>query len=389
MTDILVIHGGGPTPVINSSLYGVLRAAKASGQVRHVYGAIGGAQAVLSERWTDLMKKPQAEIEGLLHTPASAIGTSRYPLEDKHYADMVAVLKRRGITCVLLNGGNGTMDTCGKLAEACAPHGICVVGIPKTIDNDIAITDHTPGYGSAARYLAHTVREIGQDVRSLPIHVCVVEALGRNAGWITAASALARDGEGSAPHLIYLPEKPFDEEAFLADVQRLWDKRQGVVVVVSEGLRGQDGQPIVPPIFKTDRATYYGDVSAHLAQLVIRRLGIKARSEKPGLAGRASIAYQSPVDRDEAIQVGEEAVRAALAGESGIMIGLERLPGAAYAVRTARIPVREVMLHERTVPDAFIAPAGNDVTQAFIDWARPLLGEPLPTMTDWTREESL
>ena len=191
----------------------------------------------------------------------------------------------------------------------CAPEGIRVIGIPKTIDNDIAVTDHTPGYGSAARYIAATTHEVGEDVKSLPIHVCVVEAMGRNAGWITAASALARKEKGDAPHLIYLPERPFNEEEFLEDVKKLYDELGGVVVVASEGLKDKDGKPIVPPIFKTERATYYGDVSAHLANLVIQKLGIKARSEKPGICGRASIAWQCQTDRDEAVLAGREALR--------------------------------------------------------------------------------
>ena len=150
-----------------------------------------------------------------------------------------------------------------------------------------------------------------------------------------------------------------------------------MVEVVSEGLKKDDGTPIVDPIFQVGRAVYYGDVGAHLANLVIKRLGIKARSEKPGLCGRTSVALQSSVDREEAIQAGEEAVRAAVAGQTGVMVGFERLPGTAYQSRTTLIPIEQVMLSERTMPDEFIAPSGNDVTQAFVDWCRPLIGEPL------------
>lgn len=382
MESILVVHGGGPTPVINSSLYGVLKAARRAG-VRHVWAAMGGLQAVLEERFMDLLLCPEGEVEGLLTTPASAIGTSRYPLEARQYEAMVAVLRRHGVTGVLLNGGNGTMDACAKLAHACKPYGIRVIGIPKTIDNDIAVTDHTPGYGSAARYIAATVREIAQDVKAMPIHVCVVEALGRNAGWIAAASALARTRGDDAPHLIYLPEAPFCAEKFLEDVQRLWAKRRGVVVVASEGLRDEQGKPVVPPIFQSGRATYYGDVSAHLAGLVIRELGIKARSEKPGLAGRASIAHQSPVDREEAIRVGEKAAEALLAGQSGAMVGLRRAPGDAYRAETMLVPLEQVMLAEKTFPREWISPEGNDVTEEFVRWARPLIGPPLPEYVDW------
>ena len=271
------------------------------------------------------------------------------------------------------------MDACGKLFKACVAAGVDVrvVGIPKTVDNDIAVTDHAPGFGSAARFIAGITSEISQDVRSLPIHVSVIEAMGRNAGWVTAASALARTGNGDGPDLIYLPERPFNEEEFLEKVGDLYRKKGGVVVVASEGLTGLDGKPIVEPIFQVGRATYYGDVSAHLANLVIKKLGIKARSEKPGISNRASIAFQSETDRDEAVLVGGEAARAALAGENGVMVGLRRAPGPAYRVETFLIPVEQVMLYERKMPDEYISADGCDVTDAFVEWCRPLIGSPL------------
>lgn len=383
--NVLVVHGGGPTAVINSSLYGVIKQAKESGRIAHVYGAIGGSEGILKKRFLDLMQFPEEMLQRLLTTPATAIGSSRYALESGDYKKMVEIFVRNQIRYVLLNGGNGTMDTCGKLYEACRKSGICVVGIPKTIDNDIAITDHTPGYGSAARYIAETTAEVGVDVKSLPIHVCILEAMGRNAGWITAASALARKKAGDAPHLIYLPERPFREEEFLEDVGRLYEKLGGVVVVVSEGLKNQAGDPIVPPIFRSERAVYYGDVSAYLAGLVIRKLGIKARSEKPGICGRASVALQSPVDRDEAVLAGCEALKAAMEGESGVMVGFvrENEKNGGYHVRTRLIPIRQVMLHERKLPAEYINERGNDVTEEFVKWCRPLIGAGIPDYIDF------
>lgn len=277
------------------------------------------------------------------------------------------------------------MDTCGKIFEVCKGHDIRVIGIPKTIDNDIAITDHTPGFGSAARYIAATTAEVGADVKSLPIHVCIVEAMGRNAGWITAASALARKKPGDAPHLIYLPERTFCEEEFLEDVKALYEEKGGVVVVVSEGLKNAEGVPIVPPIFKTERATYYGDVSSHLANLVIQKLGIKARSEKPGICGRASIAWQSPVDREEAVLAGAEALRAAMEGQSGVMVGFirEDAPDGSYKMTVQMIPIAEVMMHERIIPETYINERGNDVTEEFVTWCRPLIGPELRDFIDF------
>ena len=385
MANVLVVHGGGPTPVINASLYGVLRQAEEYKDIDHVYGAIGGSQGILKERFLDLAGFSREKQELLLATPGTAIGSSRYALEQEDYEAMADIFRKYDIRYVLMNGGNGTMDTCGKVHRACAEAGVRVVGIPKTIDNDIAVTDHSPGFPSAARYIAQTVAEVGVDVKSLPIHVSIVEAMGRNAGWITAASVLARKKPGDAPHLIYLPERPFHEEEFLEDVKRLYEEKGGVVVVASEGLKGPDGEPIVPPIFRSGRSVYYGDVSAYLAELVIKRLGIKARSEKPGLCGRASMALQSPVDREEAILAGREALKAAVSGESGVMVGFAREETAdgSYKVKVRMIPVEEVMLHERVMPVEYQNSRGNDVTEAYAKWCGPLLGAEISDYIDF------
>lgn len=377
--NLLIVHGGAPTAVINSSLYGAVTEAKKHPEIDKVYGAVGGSGGVLREQFCELSAVPEQTLRLLLQTPASAIGTSRDPLGPQDYANMADICKKHNIRWVLFNGGNGSMDACGKLYKACVAAGadVRVVGIPKTIDNDIAVTDHAPGFGSAARYIAAVTSEISQDVRALPIHVCVVEAMGRNAGWIAAASALARSDNGDGPDLIYLPERPFNEEEFLQKVGDLYRKKGGVTVVTSEGLCNPDGSSIVPPIFQVGRSVYYGDVSAHLANLVIQKLGIKARSEKPGIAGRASIAFQSTVDRDEAVMAGAEACRAAVAGENGVMVGFRRLPGPDYSAETFLIPVEQVMLHERTLPQEYISADGRDVTPAFLEWCRPLIGEEL------------
>uniref|UniRef100_UPI002626618D 6-phosphofructokinase n=1 Tax=uncultured Sphaerochaeta sp. TaxID=886478 RepID=UPI002626618D len=195
--NLLIVHGGAPSAVMNASLYGVIAQAKDSGVCRHVYAARGGTQAVLTEDFIDLLAIDEQTIAQLPHTPASWIGTSRFHVRDEDYAKMVEVMLAYDITGVFFNGGNGSMDACGKLARSVKAHpqarekGIRIVGIPKTIDNDLAITDHAPGFGSAARYLASSVQELSQDVASLPIHVCIIESMGRNAGWLTAAAALA------------------------------------------------------------------------------------------------------------------------------------------------------------------------------------------------------
>lgn len=384
LNRLLIIHGGGPTCVLNASTYGVIREAqKHPEKIDGVFGCMGGVGGLLNRNFRRLDSLAQEKLERLKYTPGTVIGSSRYPLAADDYARLADVLQEEGFGYVLMSGGNGTMDTCGRLHRACAPKGILAGGVPKTIDNDISVTDHSPGFGSAARYIAGAVRAIGEDVKSLPIHVCIVEAMGRNAGWIAAASALARKDSGDAPHLIYLPERPFDEEAFLRDVKALHERQGGVVVVVSEGLKNRDGQPIVPPLFQTGRAVYYGDVSAYLAELVIRRLGVKARSEKPGLLGRAQTEMQSFVDRNEAVEAGAEAVRVLLDGQSGFMTGFKRVSTEPYRVRLIRIPLEDVTLAERTLPPEYIAPSGHDVTNAFLSCARPLLGDDFPEYFSW------
>lgn len=384
-TNLLIVHGGGPTAVINASLYGAIKEARkhlGDDSLEHIYGAKNGTGGILKEEFIALEEVPEEKLELLLQTPGSAIGTSRDQLEQPEYDKIAEILVKWNIRYVLFNGGNGTMDTCGKLFKTCQAKGIDikVMGIPKTMDNDISITDHSPGFGSAARYIATAVKEVCADVKGLPIHVVVIEASGRNAGWITAASSLAEDEDGVGPNLIYLPERPFDEEAYIADIKALLEKKKGIVVVASEGLTDKEGKPIVEPIFQVGRATYFGDVSAHLANLVIKKLGYKARSEKPGLLGRASILLQSSVDREEAALAGKLAAEAVLKGESGKMVAFRRVSTKPYEMEPFLVDIDQVMMFEKKMPDEYINEKGNGVTQAFKDWCKPLLGEEIPKM---------
>lgn len=380
--NLIIVHGGGPTAVINASLYGAIRQAQESPEVDRVLVAIGGTGGLLKEHIKDVTDYPDEALRGLLTSPASAIGTSRDALEKPEYEAMVPILQKHNIRYVLMNGGNGTMDTCGKLYAQCAEKGISVIGIPKTMDNDLAVTDHAPGFGSAARYVAGSTAELCCDVEGLPIHVVVLETSGRNAGWLTAAASLATDSYAHGPDLIYLPERDFDQEAFLQDVKKLIEEKGHGVVVASEGLHYAGGTPIVEPIFTVGRATYFGDVGSHLANLIIKELGYKARAEKPGLLGRASMLWQSETDREEAERCGRAAVDAATAGESGKMVALRRCPGEGYRCETFLVDIREVMMTERKLPDEFINAEGNGITEAFRQWCRPLLGSPLPKLMD-------
>ena len=301
MKRIGLLTSGGDCQALNATMRGVVKGLSNNLEELEVYGFDDGYKGLIYGNYRMLSSK---DFSGILTRGGTILGTSRQPFKlmrvpDEKGLDKVEAMKQTyhklRLDCLVILGGNGTQKTANLLRE----EGLNIIHLPKTIDNDIGITDHTPGYGSAARYIARTTAEIGADVKSLPIHVCILEAMGRNAGWITAASALARKKHGDAPHLIYLPERPFREEEFLADVKELYDRLGGVVVVASEGLKDESGKPVVPPIFQTGRSVYYGDVGAYLAELVIKKLGIKARSEKPGLCGRASISLQSPVDRED------------------------------------------------------------------------------------------
>ena len=386
--NAIVGQSGGPTAVINASLYGVVyEALNREDVIGTIYGMINGIEGFLNENMMDM--KPlevNGELELIKTTPGSYLGSCRYKLptveeSPETYAQIFEMFESLNIGAFFYIGGNDSMDTALKLSQYAASIGsdVRVIGVPKTIDNDLCLTDHTPGFGSAAKYIASTILEIAHDTFSYPVpSVTIVEIMGRDAGWLTSASALARNEYNTAPHLIYLPERNFNEDEFLEDVAALQKKQGGVVVLVSEGLHDKNGESIVPPIFKSERAVYYGDVSSHLANLVVKKLGIKARSEKPGLCGRASVALQSSVDREEARQAGAAALKSAVEGHSGVMVGFERVPGTVYQMKTKLVPIKEVMLYERKMPDSFINERGNDVTQEFVDWCRPLIGEPLP-----------
>jgi len=310
--DMLIVHGGAPTAVMNASLYGAIKAAQESGEVGRILGARGGSRAILREDFLDLSALDEETLELLPSTPASYIGTSRDPIEKEEYARIVDILLEKHIRYVLFNGGNGSMDSCGKLAHAAA----------QKPDQARDLRHRRHSQDGRQRYRGDGPRAGFRECRALSggfrrrtragcrvpadprVHV---ESMGRNAGWLTAASALATcqaasgsPGRGSpplGPHLIYVPEIPFDEERFLDEAKTLYDRMGGVLVVASEGLKNREGAPIVPPVFQVGRSVYYGDVSAYLCALVIQKLGIKARSEKPGILGAAPLPTSRPWTR--------------------------------------------------------------------------------------------
>ena len=383
MGNLLVMHGGAPTAVINASLYGSLSRARSLGFSGKLLAARYGTGGLLRQDIIDLTNVPDSDYELLVTTPGSAIGTGRDHLDANDYDHMIEILKKLDVGYVLHTGGNGSMDSAFKLSEAAKGSGITVCGVPKTMDNDLSITDHSPGFGSAARYIAGTVREVANDVRGLPIHIVVIETFGRNAGWITASGEFARTEEIAYPDMVLLPEVAFDQEKFLKRATELYKEKGGVIVLASEGLKDGEGNPIVDPIFQVGRSVYYGDVSSHLANLIIKETGIKARSEKPGILGRASEKWVSIVDRKEAIECGRVAFDTALEKKNGYMSIIRRNDGE-YNVTVDSAMISSEILKERTVPLDWIDQENFKMKQEFIDYARPLLGGDLGKYISFT-----
>ena len=348
----------------------------AAGQIAALYGARFGIDGVLAGTSSICCARNAARIEAVGRTPGSALGSSRRAVCRRGlraHPDRLA----RARHPLRLSQRRQRLHVHG--APAClrgaAPRGLRVIGIPKTIDNDIAGTDHTPGYGSTAWFFACAVRDIGEDVRALPGRVSIVEIMGRYAGWLTAATAFARANPDDPPHLIYLPERPLSMAQFLADVESVFRRRGTVVVAACEGQKDEHGQPL-GDLMRPDGfdRQLSGNLGHTLAQFLIRELKLNARSEKPGLLGRSSMAFISEVDRREAYLCGQAAVRAALEGRTDAMVSLVREPGPEYRVTTGLAPLAEVAAAERLFPLEWIAPEGNDVMPEFLEYARPLLG---------------
>lgn len=380
--NILVAHGGGPTAVINSSLQGIIEAARASGRVDKIYAARFGAEGIIRDDLMDLSELPAKSVAGLAHTPASAIGSCRRKLSEADYPTVLACLEKHNISCFFYNGGNDSMDTCSKINQLAKQEGLDlrVIGIPKTMDNDLAVTDHSPGFGSAARYAAISACELALDASALPIHVVVMELMGRNTGWVTAASALAAR-KTNCEQLVYLPELPVDTDRMLADIETAYAKGKGLLVTVSEGIKGLDGRPLAD----TGMVDGFGHVIAGgtaqcISDMIMAKLGIKSRAEKPGLLGRTSMAYSSRTDREEAYAVGRYAVETALEGKSGCMVAIEASREGKYSSSLFLTPLSSVANVEKTFPPEWIE-GGNRINDRFFDYAAPLMGEEIADYT--------
>jgi 6-phosphofructokinase 1 len=383
----VVGQSGGPTSVINSSLVGVVEAARGSSRIGRVYGMRFGIEGFMEDRLLELSGCPRGLLRGLRRTPSSALGSSRHKVRDEDLPRILEILKTRDIRYLFLIGGNDTMDTIHRVEAYCRRQGyeLAGVGIPKTVDNDLFGTDHTPGFPSAARCNILNVLQAGllaRDMQRVDKFV-IYQSVGRDAGWLAAAAAAAKKREADAPHLIYLPERPFDRERFLADAADCQRRYGWVSIVCGEGLKQADGG-LVSASQARDKfgnlefgAMGGASVALSLHGLLKERLGLRGEFQITESLIMCAMDRAVELDLEEAYGCGREAVRLAEAGRSGVMVALERGPGAPYRVRYGTAALAEVAAKSKPMPPEYINPEGNFVTEAFLRYIRPLVG-PIP-----------
>lgn len=382
----IIGQSGGPTSVINASAYGVIATALKSEYITEVYGARYGIQGVLKDQLMDMSKEDPAELELMKYTPASALGSCRYKLkdpdvDDTDYKRILEIFKKYNVRYFFYNGGNDSMDTCNKVSKYMQKVGYeCrIMGIPKTIDNDLFGTDHCPGYASAAKFIATSCAEISRDAQVYDMgSVVVLEIMGRNAGWLAASAALASvTGEG--PDLVYLPEATFDMDKFLADVKRIEQEKGTVIIAVSEGIKDKDGHYISE--YGSDLAqqkdafghAQMGGLASTLERIIKEKLGVKCRGIEFSLLQRCAAHIASQTDIEESFLSGKTAVEAAIDGMTDKMVGFERPEDGAYECRIKMIDLSDVANTEKTVPLDWMNEEHNNMNEKFIEYALPLI----------------
>ena len=397
--NIVVGQSGGPTAVINSSIAGVYVQAKKLG-VNKVYGMVHGIEGFLEDKLCDMDAyfSDPVNVEILKRTPSAFLGSCRFkmPKIEGHedvYEKVFEIMEKHDIECLFYAGGNDSMDTVKMLSDYAAAHGKTqrFMGVPKTIDNDLPITDHCPGYGSAAKYIATSLKEVIRDNESFGAKkptVCIVEIMGRNAGWLTAAAALAKGSDCSGADAIYLPEKTFDIDAFMAKVKELGATKSSVVIAVSEGVRIADGRYVCELANENVAVDAFGHkqmsgTAAYLAQLVAAETGLKTRAIEFSTLQRAATHLASLTDINEAFQAGADAMKAAANGETGKMIIFTRDGEDPYECGTSSYDIHEIANVERHVPDEWFTEDGTNLNEKYIAYARPLImGELTPVYVD-------
>lgn len=387
--NLMFGQSGGPTSVINASAAGVfIEALKHSDIIEKVYGAENGIVGILNEKFFDIGQEDPKELEMLKYTPSSSLGSCRYKLasadkDETDYKRLLEVFKKHNIRYFLYNGGNDSMDTCNKISKYMQKSGYeCrVMGVPKTIDNDLFGTDHCPGFASAAKYIATTTMEVYQDARVYDTGmICVIEVMGRHAGWLTAATRLASE-KGCGPDLIYLPEVAFDLDKMLSDVKAIYSKTGKVIIAVSEGIQTKEGLFIPELVAQGDVAVdsfghkQLGGTATVLANYLKKETGAKVRGIELSLMQRCASHCASQTDIDESFLSGQTAVIKAIEGMTDFMVGFERAPGEEYHCEIKMIPLNDVANTEKKVPLEWINDEGNFVLDGFVKYALPLIKE--------------
>ncbi len=383
---VLIAQGGGPTAVINQSVVGAVLEARKYPQVTRIYGALNGVSGILNEEFIDLTQETTYNLDQVANTPSSGLLSTRDKPDEAYCKEMFKIMQAHDIRYFFYIGGNDSSDTVRIVSEEAKRLGydFRAVHIPKTIDNDLMVNDHTPGYGSAARFVAQAFMGVNLDNRALPgVYIGVV--MGRHAGFLTAAAAMAQQYPDDGPHLIYLPERVFDSEKFLSDVKKTYDKYGRCVVAVSEGISDKDGNPIITTLTDTVERDAHGNVQLSgtgalgdlLVDLVKEKLNIKrVRSDTFGYLQRSFMGCVSDVDQIEAREVGQRAVQYALLYDLEGSVTIHRVGD--YAVDYQLTEIKEIAALTKLMPDEFINEEGNHVTEAFRSYARPLLGSNMP-----------
>ncbi len=383
--NLIIGQSGGATAVINASLVGAVEAAMADERIDGIYGMLHGIEGLLKDELVDLRRQPGDVWSRLLHTPSAALGSCRYKLQEGDAERAIELLRRYDVHYLLYIGGNDSADTAHRLALTAQGMGyeLQAISIPKTIDNDLPFTDHCPGYGSAARFIALATMDSSMNTMSIPWHypVKVIETMGRDAGWLAASAALGKRDEVDPPHIILMPEKPFNTDEFLKQVEEVYRRLGYVIIVAAETMRDEQGQALGAAGQAGQDAFQHPLLSGaaqFLVELVRQRLKLRARFDKPGDLQRMASNSISGTDRDEAYLVGQMGVRAVLEGENDKMLTLVRHMDPDYHCTTGLVELASVANEQRLMPGEYLDADKTMVTQAFYDYALPLIGDPLP-----------
>ena len=393
--NCIIAQSGGPTAAINATLAGVFQGASGQFAIGRIFGGLNGIEGILNGRLVELQKVLDSEekIQLLKTTPSSFLGSCRYKLgqsgqKEAEMQQLFQVFQENNIKYFFYIGGNDSMDTILQLEEYQRSHGgdVSFIGVPKTIDNDLTCIDHTPGFGSAAKYIATSVQEIALDTAVYDMDsIVVVEVMGRNAGWLALSAALAKNADGtSAADLIYLPEFAFDYDTLIADIQKVQERKRQIVIVVSEGIQDAEGNRIAEAATKDSFGHgQLGGAAKHVEAVIKERLGVKVRAVELNVCQRAAGHFLSARDVNESVMLGKKAVEAALAGKSGVMVTTKRNDGPMYGLTIGTTEIEKIANQEKVVPESFVNAEKNGASAAGIAYLKPLIqGEVTIPMED-------